>query len=218
LEFYRGTRARRGVTGEGVARAFIRLVNRNRRRYGGYLVHLGILFVVFGVAGSWNYRREATASLRRGEIMGIGGYELTFRDTFSRGIRNADQFGAVVDVRRGGRNLGPLYPARNFYPPPQEPSTEVDIRSTLAEDLYLIFLEFDPRTGIALFKAFVNPLVSWIWIGGIVVILGAHFAVLPDRRRERAWQTAESVLPDRPDRPGRRPIPATAAVEGEGGG
>lgn len=218
LEFARGTRARSHMTGEPMPLALVRLINRNRRRYGGYLVHLGFVLLVFGVAGSWNYQVERTASLRRGESMQIGRYALTFTDTFSRRLRNADQFGAALTVRSGDRVVGTLHPARNFYPPPQQPSTEVDIRSTLVEDLYLILLQYDPQTGVALFKALVNPLVNWIWIGGIVVIFGAHFAVLPDRRRERAWKTAEAMMVRPAASGGAVPVAAIRAAEGESRG
>ncbi len=192
-EFYRGTQARQRMYRESPTVAFFRLINRNRRRYGGYIVHLGILLAMFGFTGSWNYQLEETASLKRGESMQIGSYKLIFNDTFSRKLRNAEQFGTVLSVWKGGKPIDTLYPARNFYPPPQTPSTEVDIRSTLVEDLYVIFLEFDPQTGIAIFKAFVNPLVIWIWIGGLVVIIGALFSVLPDRRRNRVPLAAERL-------------------------
>ncbi|MCZ6670357.1 MAG: hypothetical protein O6947_04955, partial [Acidobacteria bacterium] len=171
---------------------------------------------VVGITGSWNYQQETTASLRLHETMRIGPYELTFEDTFSRKLRNAEQFGAVLTVRKGNRIVTTLRPARNFYPPPQEPSTEVDIRSTLAEDLYLIFLGFDPETGVGLFKALINPLVNWIWLGGLVIILGAHFAVLPDRRRERAWRAAEEILHKLESSGGRKAQAAAARIlEGE---
>jgi cytochrome c-type biogenesis protein CcmF len=184
-EFWRGSRARQKSTGETFGAALVRLVNKNRRRYGGYTVHVGVILIFVGVVGSSFFRQEATFSIRRGQSAPAGRYQLAFEDTTSSSSPHADEFSAVMGVFRDGRRLATIRPGRNFYKAFNQPSTEVDIYSTLREDLYLILIDFDPQSGLATFKYYLNPLVNWIWIGWMVVFAGAHLAVWPDRR-ERA--------------------------------
>jgi len=195
-EFYRGSRARQRSTGEPFASAFVNLVNKNRRRYGGYTVHLGVILIFTGIVGSSFFRQEVTASLRRGESMIAGRYTVRFDDTHSASNAHADEFTTVMTVLQGDRRLGTLRPGRNFYKAFNQPSTEVDIYSTLREDLYLILIDFDPQTGLATFKAYVNPLVNWIWIGWVVIFIGTHIAVFPDRR-ERALLARARLVEER---------------------
>src|SRR6266571_3061882 len=169
MEFYWGTRARSRATGERPAAAFLSLVDRNKRRYGGFTVHLGVMLIVIGITGSTAFKRDATASLKRGESFAVGPYSMRFED-----------MGARLAVFREGRPAGTLVPGQNFYKTGQDPSTEVDILHTLREDLYLILIGFDPQEGRATLKAYLNPLINWIWIGGAVVILGSWLAMLPD--------------------------------------
>ncbi|HXH28926.1 MAG TPA: heme lyase CcmF/NrfE family subunit [Candidatus Polarisedimenticolia bacterium] len=182
LEFVWGTRARRAATGEPAGRAFLSLVDRNKRRYGGFVVHLGVMLIIVGIIGSTAFKQEAVATLRRGESFSIGRYTLRFEDMARRDTPNYEFQGARLAVFDGGRPAGTLVPGQNFYKAGQDPSTEVDIHHTLREDLYLIMVGFDPQEGRATLKAYLNPLLNWIWIGGGVTILGAWFAMLPDLR------------------------------------
>jgi cytochrome c-type biogenesis protein CcmF len=195
-EFLRGAAARRRSTGEPYPAALASLVNRNRRRYGGYIVHVGVLLIFVGVVGSSFFRQESTFTLRRGESTGAGRYTLRFDDTLSSSDAHLDQFTTVLAVLEQGRPLGTIRPARNFYKTFNQPSTEVDIYSTLREDLYLILIEFDPQSGRATFKYYINPLINWIWIGWMVVFVGAHVAVWPDRR-ERALLARARLIEER---------------------
>ncbi len=195
-EFLRGSRARQRSTGEPFAVALVSLVNRNRRRYGGYIVHVGVVLIFVGVVGSSFFRQEQTFSLRRGGTVSAGRYTLRFDDTLSRTDANADEFTTVLTVLEQGRQVGTVRPGRNFYKTFNQPSTEVDIYSTLREDLYLILIDFDPQSGLATFKYYLNPLVNWIWIGWIVIFLGAHVAVWPDRR-ERALLAQARLIEER---------------------
>jgi cytochrome c-type biogenesis protein CcmF len=192
LEFYWGARARRRVTGEGPVPAFLSLVDRNKRRYGGFTVHLGFMLVVIGVTGSSAFKQEATASLKRGESFSVGRYAMRFEDLVSHDTPNHEFMGARLAILDDGRPAGTLVPGQNFYKAGQDPSTEVDIRHTLREDLYLILVGFDPHEGRATLKAYLNPLINWIWIGGAVLILGSWFAMLPDLRERR--RAAEARL------------------------
>jgi len=195
-EFYRGTRARQRSTGEPFPSAFVSLVNKNRRRYGGYTVHLGVILIFVGVVGSSFFRQEVTASLRRGESMKAGRYTIRFDDTASASNAHADQFTAVMGVLEGSRQVATIRPGRNFYKVFNQPSTEVDIYSTLREDLYLILIDFDPQSGLGTFKAYLNPLINWIWIGWMVIFLGGRIAVYPDRS-ERALLARARLIEER---------------------
>jgi cytochrome c-type biogenesis protein CcmF len=194
MEFYWGTRARQKVTGQSATAALLGLVDRNKRRYGGFTVHLGFMLIVIGITGSSAFRREGTASLLRGESFSVGRYTMRFEEMVSRDTPNHEFMGARLTVLDGEKPVGTLVPGQNFYKAGQDPSTEVDIRSTLREDLYLILTGFDPQQGRATLKAYLNPLINWIWIGGAVLILGSWFAMLPDlrdRRREAETRLAQ---------------------------
>ena len=195
-EFLRGARARQKSTAESFPAALGRLVGRNRRRYGGYIVHVGVLLIFVGITGSSFFREEATFSLRRGDTATAVGYTLRFEDTSSTSNAHLDHFAAVLGISKDGRRVATLRPGRNFYKAFEQPSTEVDIHSTLREDLYLILIDFDPNTGLATFKTYRNPLISWIWIGWMVIFVGAHVAVWPDRR-ERALLARARLIEER---------------------
>jgi cytochrome c-type biogenesis protein CcmF len=185
MEFWWGTRSRQKVTGQNAAGAFWSLVDRNKRRYGGFVVHIGFILILVGVTGSTAFKQEATASLKRGESFSVGRYRMVFEDLVSDDDANREFMGARLAVYNGDRRAGTLVPGQNYYKAGQNPSTEVDIRTTLRDDLYLILTGFDPQEGRATLKAYLNPLVNWIWIGGGVLILGAWFAMLPDIRDRR---------------------------------
>jgi cytochrome c-type biogenesis protein CcmF len=191
MEFFWGARSRQKVTGQGFGSALGTLVDRNKRRYGGFVVHLGFILILIGVTGSSAFKQEGTASLKRGESFSVGRYTLRFDDMISRDSPNADFMGARLAIFDGGRPVGTLVPGQNFYKAGQNPSTEVAIHYTLREDLYTILTGFDPQEGRATLKAYLNPLINWIWIGGAVLILGAWFAMLPDLRDRRREAEAQ---------------------------
>ncbi len=195
-EFARGSRARQLSTGESLGTAFTRLVGKNRRRYGGYTVHVGVVLILMGVVGSSFFRRESTFSLRLGESFDMAPYRLTFKDTASSSDAHMDSFIGELAVSRSGKPVGVLRPGRNFYKAFNQPSTEVDIHSTLREDLYLILIDFDPNSGLATFKAYLNPLINWIWIGWVVIFAGTQIAVWPDAR-ERALLARARLVEER---------------------
>jgi len=195
MEFFWGARSRQKVTGQGFGGALLSLVDRNKRRYGGFTVHLGFILIMVGVTGSSAFKQETTASVKRGESLTVGRYRMLFEDMVSRDSPNAEFMGARLAIFDGGRRVGTLVPGQNFYKAGQNPSTEVAIHYTLREDLYTILTGFDPQAGRATLKAYVNPLINWIWIGGGVLILGAWFAMLPDirdRRRDAESRLAEA--------------------------
>jgi cytochrome c-type biogenesis protein CcmF len=185
-EFWRGMRARQAMLGERPGRALVRLVGKNRRRYGGYLIHLGVVAIFVGVAASSVFRIEAQRTLKAGEDMAAGKFRLRYERIASEEDGHLSRLSAVVSVWRDGRQIATLAPEKRFYKKPQQPTTEVAMRSTLTEDLYLVLGSYDPPTGVVTLLAYVNPLVGWIWIGGVVMALGTAVTVWPSAAERRA--------------------------------
>ena len=202
VEFWRGTAARRALTGEPVPTAFGRLVGRNRRRYGGYVVHAAIVLLAIGIAGSSAYDSVAEGRLARGESLAVGGYTLTYRELTERDGPNATEIRAVLDVRRGGDDLGTIAAGKNAYSVEQQVSNEVGIRSDLltGEDLFVI-AEQVRDDGAVVFRVFVKPLVNLIWLAGIVFVFGAVIALWPDAREERRLATRYARADERTETP-----------------
>lgn len=194
LEAARGTgvRMRRG---EGPHRALGRLVLRNRRRYGGYIVHLGILLMLVGIAGSSAFDTQTSAQLRPGERFQAGRYTLEYGGLSHWTLPGIDVTEAAVRVWTGSRWLGTLTPQRYFYRAQEQPMHHVAIRSSVREDLYVILSEWT-EDGRATIRVLIHPLVLWLWVGGAVVFLGAAFAIWPEGRRRVAVAAPSAVAGD----------------------
>jgi cytochrome c-type biogenesis protein CcmF len=187
LEFTRGTRARRALSGEQWPRAFSSLVARNRRRYGGYIVHAAIVLLAIGVAGSSAYQHVTDRKLVPGQSLAVGAYTLTYRKLEERNRANATEIRAVLDIHRGGPggpSLGTVKAGKNAYV--SGPSNEVGIRTNYltGEDLFVIAEQINSN-GTVYFRVFVKPLVNLIWLAGFVFLLGSLIALWPDAREER---------------------------------
>ncbi len=180
-ETARGTRVRIR-RGEIAPLALARLFGRNRRRYGGYAVHLGVLLMLVGIAASSAFATQAGATLRPGERFSVGRYTLEYGGLRHSELPGIDVTEASVRVWAGARFLGSYAPQRYFYRAQEQPMHHVAIRSSLREDLYLILSEWT-QDGRGTIRVLVHPLVSWLWIGGVVAVLGAAFAILPERQR-----------------------------------
>ncbi len=200
IEYWRGASARHRSKGESYPLALWKLIGRNRRRYGGYMVHLGVILVAIGVVGSRFYQVDTQRNLSIGESMSvnsefIGTYELTYR-----GLREGDSpddrliTEAVLDVSYNGNPVGQLIPVREFFVIQQQPMTIPDKRSTLADDLYVILAGWEGTGQTATFKAYINPLVNWLWIGGAVFILGTLVSAWPGRQESARQIVAESKV------------------------
>jgi len=186
LEFARGTRARKALGATTWLGAFGALVSRNRRRYGGYVVHASIVMLAIGVAGSSAFDSVAEAKLSRGESMRIGDYTLVYRSLDERVAANATKIRATLDVRRGDKELGTVEAGKNAYTVEEQVSNEVGIRSDklTGEDLFVIAEQID-ADGSVYFRVFVKPLVNLIWLAGLVFLLGSVITLWPDRREQR---------------------------------
>jgi cytochrome c-type biogenesis protein CcmF len=187
-EFYRGVRARRGMHGESAPLALVHLVARNRRRYGGYLVHTGILIYCVAFSGmAFSVEREAT--LRPGESVTLRSpfgheYRFTHVGVSQYEALNRLVSAASVDVSRDGQRLGLITSEKrqhvdSFKRPTFEPSTEVGIRSDLREDLYVVFAGAVNGTEQAVYRFNINPLVWWVWFGGVVLVVGGLTTMWP---------------------------------------
>ncbi len=180
LEFYRGTLARRRNVGSGYLVSFLGLIEKNKPRYGGYLVHLGMMVLFIGVAASSAFQTEITASVAQGDSFELGAYRMQFMNTLSERTANLEQVTTRVKVWKGDEHVDTLYPQRRFYQHPEQATTEVDRYTPMQGDLYLIFIDYNPQDGKAVFKAFHNPLIRFVWLGWMVVILGTGVAILPE--------------------------------------
>jgi cytochrome c-type biogenesis protein CcmF len=192
VEFWKGTRARARIEGESAPTAFVHLIRKNRRRWGGYIVHVGVVIMFMGFAGA-AYDVEVRQSIEPGESITIGSpfghtYELRY-EGLSTAVEPGHmvQWIATLSVERDGVPVGALNTERRLYLAQGQPVTEVGIRSTLMEDLYVILATLDDQVGTGLdprfhratFQVLVNPLVPWIWYGGLILALGTLIGLWP---------------------------------------
>jgi cytochrome c-type biogenesis protein CcmF len=185
MEFWRGTLVRRHTSGEGYVQALLSLFRRNRRRYGGYLVHLGVLMIALGVIGTRFFEVETQRNLAAGESFDLvspftGTYTLTYQGL--QGLpapEDVNRVGATLSLAHNGRPLGSLYPKNDYFIPQEQPMTVPAMRHTLIEDVYVVVAGWEDSGATATFKAHVEPFVNWLWIGGLVFILGTVIAAWP---------------------------------------
>lgn len=185
-EFWRGALARRRRSGEGILLALWRLAGRNRRRYGGYIIHLGVVLMAIGILGIELFQTETQATIPQGGSINLGGYTVTYKSLAifdTPDGRNVAR--AVLDVQKNGKFVTELYPRRDFYFESQQSMTIPGVRSTMEDDLYVLLVDWLPAsTQGASFKVYHNPLVNWLWLGGLVFILGTLVAAWPDKDPE----------------------------------
>jgi cytochrome c-type biogenesis protein CcmF len=201
IEYWRGANARHRTKGESYPVALWRLFGRNRRRYGGYFIHIGVILVAIGIIGSRFYQVETQRNLAVGESMSItsdviGTYELTYH-----GLREGESpddriiTEAILSVTYNGKDAGTLIPNREYFVVQQQPMTIPDKRSTLADDLYVILAGWEGQGETASFKAYINPLVNWLWIGGFIFIIGTVIAAWPTPQPGRERVAAKAKTP-----------------------
>ncbi len=196
-EYIRGAAARRSIAGEGWLTAVWRLTDRNRRRYGGYIVHLSIVVFVIGAVGSTAYETREVGLLQKGDTMQVGAYTLTFQGVQPSQGPNYTQRAAVIDVAKGGEPYKQMLPARRNYPREQTTSNEVAIDTTLTGgDLFLI-LDGIRADGAVQIKAFYKPVILLLWLSGFLFTGGLLLCVWPDARESRriVRRYAEEPIP-----------------------
>ena len=188
-EFWRGTKVRYALGGVSWIGALGQLVARNRRRYGGYIAHVGIIVVIVAIAASRSFLSEGTFDLRQGQQASAGGYTFTAQSFERRRDPNKMTVAATIEVTRGSTRVATLRPAKHVYLPRQEPGDEVAIAGGPTRDIWVNLAGLTPA-GVASIHVFVNPLISWLWIGGLVLLLGAIVAAWPPPRAVRATAPA----------------------------
>jgi cytochrome c-type biogenesis protein CcmF len=186
LEFVRGTRARHALGGGSWLAAFTSLIGRNRRRYGGYVVHAAIVLLLVGAVGIGGFGTTREAKVSAGQSMHVGDYTLTYLGSEQRRAANAVEVRARLAVARGGNELGTILAGKNRYLAEQQTSNEVAIRSDWlrAEDLFVIADQFN-TDGSVFLKVLVNPLVNLIWLAGLLFVAGSLITMWPDAREQR---------------------------------
>jgi cytochrome c-type biogenesis protein CcmF len=186
-EFWRGARARQRSQNENFFTALTRLTGRNRRRYGGYVIHISMMLMAIGILGIELFQTETQGTLQVNESLQLQGYKLVYKD-----IAKWDDMGpnvnytrAVIQVYKSDQLLTELHPRTDFYWESQQPMTIPGVRSTLADDVYVLLVDWEPASAIgATFQIYVNPLVNWLWIGSLLFLLGVVIAAWPDKDPE----------------------------------
>ena len=195
-EFHRGARARGSSSGESYLRAVVNLTRRNRRRYGGYIIHFGVVLLFIGFTGN-AFNKDSQVELKYMESTDIGPYTLTYEGITESTNPLTWDIVAQLGVYKHGQRLGTMWPHQKVYykRQDQQTTTEVAIRSNLREDLYALYQGVDMRDGeeVALFHLYINPLVMWVWIGAWIITIGTIVVMWPDKREKQALQMREAM-------------------------
>ena len=181
-EFYKGASVRARNTGENFLAAMTNLTLKNKRRYGGYIVHFGVVVIFVGLTGN-AFNKESQRTLNRGEAMQIGRYTLKMVDYKEEDTPNYQNAIVKIEAYKDGKLFRTLFPEKRVYKAgDQATTTEVELHSTPREDLYVVFAgPSNDGKGYEI-HAFVNPLVFWVWFGALIMILGTLVTLLPDRK------------------------------------
>jgi len=201
-EFVRGGRVIARHTGSSLASGMLQLTRRNTRRYGGYIVHFGVIVIMIGFAGA-AFNKDVERELGNGQQMSVGPYTLVCRSYTDDDNPNYRSQWAIIDVSKDGKPVATMYPERRFYKASQQTATIVANRSTIREDLYLVYSGLNDDTGRPIIRAHLNPLVLWIWIGVLIVIAGTGVALVPNAAPARVTAPARVVAAAEPVGAGR---------------
>jgi len=207
VEFWKGTKARAHIEGEGFGPAMIHLVARNRRRWGGYIVHVGTVVIFTAFAGR-AFEIEIRKVLDPGDEVNIASpfghtYTLTYEGISSSLEENFDRWVALLSVQKDGKPAGAISTERRFYRTNRQMVTEVGIRSTPVEDLYVILADVEDFEGMVgnnpdaqriVVQVMVNPLVGWIWYGGVILTIGSLVALWPTADVRRRSEVPEPAI------------------------
>jgi cytochrome c-type biogenesis protein CcmF len=190
MEFFKGARAIRAKSGQNLLSAMVELTHRNTRRYGGYLVHVGIVIMFIGYTGA-AFNQDRTVELAQGESLQLGRYTMRLTG-YEEGENPNFRWDRIkIDLSKNGTLLETVHPERRFFIASQTPTTDVALRRRLDEDVYINFAGTGQGNNIVI-QAYVFPLVSWIWIGFVVVLLGTFVCLVPDKKK-LVWARTEVV-------------------------
>ncbi|MGK2962341.1 MAG: heme lyase CcmF/NrfE family subunit [Gemmatimonadaceae bacterium] len=198
-EYWIGMRARRRAHGESWPTALARLVRGNRRRYGGYVAHIGILLVAVGVTASSAFRTEREATLLPGETLTVSGKTVRLKGVWGREEPQRSVIGATLDILgKDGAVTGTLEPRMNFYRVSDQPVPTPDVKSSIKGDLYVNLMAFEANGANATIKVIVEPLVPWIWFGGLVIVIGSIIGMFHSGRRAVPVRQRQAAAPSNP--------------------
>jgi cytochrome c-type biogenesis protein CcmF len=196
-EYLRGAYARQRAQGENIFTALWTLTGRNRRRYGGYIIHLSMVLMAIGIIGIESFQVETQGRIGVGESLTLSNYTVTYKElaSWDEAPKGVNYTRAVVDVYRNGIYLGQLHPRRDYYYDSQQAMTIPGERATLRDDLYVLLIDWEPAsTTGATFKIFVNPLVNWLWLGSFIFLAGIIIAAWPEKEMERVSVPARRTI------------------------
>ena len=199
-EFYRGARVISSRDGSNIFTAAGELTMRNTRRYGGYIVHFGMVLIFIGIAGI-PFNQDIQKDMGIGDTLHIGSYTILCQNFDAVNNNNYESERATLEVFKDGKSAMMLYPERRFYLASQVTDSKVAVQSSPLRDLYVVYAGRSPESGKPVIHAYLQPLVKWIWFGGIVLVLGTLLALLPNRRAglvlrpatENSWTDAISA-------------------------
>ncbi|HUG39977.1 MAG TPA: cytochrome c-type biogenesis CcmF C-terminal domain-containing protein, partial [Longimicrobiales bacterium] len=182
-EFATGARARMRAHGENPVRALGRLISANPRRFGGYTAHIGVLVVAVGIIASSTFTTDREATLAPGESVTVGEYEIAFEEIWAREEPRRFVVAAELGILKGGERIGTMDPRLNFYQMSDQPISTPAVRSRAHEDLYITLMAFERDGSSVTIRVLIEPLVMWIWIGGLMIALGALISLRYRSRR-----------------------------------
>jgi cytochrome c-type biogenesis protein CcmF len=182
-EFYKGAKARSTGTGENFVEALVNLTLRNTRRYGGYVVHFAFVLMFVGWSGQ-AFTTDGTSEMGVGDTLSVREYTLRVDKLGTEDTPNYASDKATVSLFEYGTKVANLYPERRIYKAGSEPqpTSEVAIYSTMKNDMYVVFAGSTKDGRKAIIQAFYNPLTMWVWIGGVVLVVGTLIALLPNKK------------------------------------
>lgn len=178
-EFYKGIKVRAKQTGTGYGASLIGLTLSKRRKYGGYIIHLGIAIMFFGIAGKAYETMEDYTVERPGESFKVGPYKFSYDALEVEANDHVRIVRGVVALSLNGEKLGVLTPERRQYTKAEQPTTEVAVKSRLKEDVYIVLTGFDERSKLANFRVYLNPLINWVWFGFVWLMFGTAICLVP---------------------------------------
>ena len=194
LEFYRGIHALRLQNKTDAWTAFKQLFVTSNRRYGGYVVHLGVLLIFIGIAGCV-FKQEVDFALKPGEVYNFAGHSFRYVEPLINEDEHRTSVAVRIEILKGEKILATLIPARNFYKQSEQPSTEASIYHTLLQDIYVIVGNMDTTTSRADLRVTFNPLISYVWVGGFVILLGVVLLLMPSQKGGlKSTSTLASIL------------------------
>ena len=179
-----GTRARVRITGDAAWLAFPGLLWNMRRRYGGFIAHLGVALMVLGITGSSAFQQETQQTLQKGQSIDVGSYTLRYDDMKRYQYLNRDIYAASMSIFKEGSFIGNINPEKRHYINAEKPTTEVSLRSSFWEDLYVTMPVIGENLDITV-RAVVNPLINWVWIGSLFIVVGGLMSIIPRQKKRR---------------------------------